>query len=253
MCVHNFVLCNYHVCTHTRCLVVLMNRRVSISILRVCPACGPAVKEHVLTPALVLSTSPLLQDTALDSLLAFLEQMVISDAIAFQELLSLLRSRAESEEKLSKLALSSLAKGIAVITAATTPENREEVVSDLLSSLEGADDAMDDAGTRQIVLSLRVSGDLGRVVDYSSMDGVAERLQAIYLGSFDSSSEEIKQAAAYALGVLPWELSLYCCLRLSMRSRRTIRRSSTFCCRLSASLSSVTSSQAVMLLFRAYR
>jgi len=177
-----------------------VNRRVSISILSVCPACGPAVKEHVSTPALVLSTSPLLQDTTLDSLLAFLEQMVISDAIAFDELLLLLRSRAESEEKIGKLALSSLAKSIAIITAATTPENREGVIADILSSLEGVVDAMDDAATRQMILTLRASGDLGRVVDYSTMNGVAERLQAVYLDSFNSSSEEIKQAAAYALG-----------------------------------------------------
>jgi cullin-associated NEDD8-dissociated protein 1 len=174
--------------------------RVSISILKVCPACGPAVKEHVSTPALVLSTSPLLQDSALVSLLAFLEQMVISEAIDFQELLQLLRSRAETEERLSKLPLSSLAQSIAVITAATTPENREGVISDLLKSLEGASDAMDEASTRQMILSLRASGDLGRVVDYSSMDGVAERFQAVYLGSFDYSSEEIKHAGAYALG-----------------------------------------------------
>lgn len=176
------------------------NRRVSNSILKACPACGPAVKEHVSSPALVLSTSPLLQDAALDSTLAFFEQLVLSDAVEFQELLSLLRSRAETEEKLSKLALSSLAKSIAVITAATSPEHREGVISEILSSLEGADEAMDEAATRQMILSLRASGDLGRVVDYSSMDGVAERLQAVYLGSFDSSSEEVKQAAAYALG-----------------------------------------------------
>jgi cullin-associated NEDD8-dissociated protein 1 len=123
----------------------------------------------------------------------------MSDAIAFPELLQLLRDRADSEEKLSKHALSSLAQGIAVITAATTPENQQGVVSDILSSLEGMEDATDDAAIRQMVLSLRVSGDLGRLVDFSSMDGVAKRLEAIYLGSFDSSSEEVKHAAAYAL------------------------------------------------------
>lgn len=151
-------------------------------------------------PALVLSTSPLLQDAALDSLLAFFEQLVLSEAVDFHELHSLLRARAESEEKLSKLAVSSLAQSIAVITSATTPENREGVISDILTSLEGAEDSMDDAGSRQMILSLRASGDLGRVVDYSSMNGVAERLRAVYLSSFDSESEEVKQAAAYALG-----------------------------------------------------
>jgi cullin-associated NEDD8-dissociated protein 1 len=126
--------------------------------------------------------------------------MVRSDAIDFPELLQLLRNRADSEEKLSKHALSSLAQCIAVITAATTPENQQGVVSDVLSSLEEAEDATDDVAVRRMVLSLRVSGDLGRLVDLSSMDGAAERLQATYLGSFDSSSEEVKQAAAYALG-----------------------------------------------------
>lgn len=153
-----------------------------------------------MTPTLVLSTSPLLQDAALDSLLESLEQMVISDPSAFPELLQLLQQRATSEEKLSKHALASLAQCIAVITAATTPENRHAVVSDILSSLESAGDPTDEAAVRSMVLSLRVSGDLGKAVDLSTMDGFAQRLQAIYLYSFESSSEDVKHAAAYALG-----------------------------------------------------
>ena len=74
--------------------------------------------------------------------------------------------QANLEEKLSKHALSSLAQGIAVITAATAPENQQGVVSDILSSLEATEDATDDAAIRQMVLSLRVSGDLGRLVDF---------------------------------------------------------------------------------------
>lgn len=170
--------------------------RVSISILKVCSACGPAVNTHVLPPALALSSSPLLQDLALDSLLALLEQLVVSNAIEFSELRQMLHGRLDSSDQtLGKHGLSNLAKCIAVITASTTPANREGVISDILTSLEG------EAEAHQVQLSLLVSGDLGRVVDLSSMPQVADRFLAIYMSSFDDSpSEEVKHAAAYALG-----------------------------------------------------
>eukprot|EP00540_Astrosyne_radiata_P022909 CAMPEP_0116858918 /NCGR_PEP_ID=MMETSP0418-20121206/21468_1 /TAXON_ID=1158023 /ORGANISM="Astrosyne radiata, Strain 13vi08-1A" /LENGTH=536 /DNA_ID=CAMNT_0004492951 /DNA_START=238 /DNA_END=1848 /DNA_ORIENTATION=- len=172
--------------------------RVCISTLRVCPACGPAAKTHVLPPSLVLSTSSVLQEPGLESLLALLEQMVISSAIDFKELLGMLREKSDST--LGKHAVGNLAKCIGVITAATTPENRQEVVTNLLSTLEGAGAPTDPDGVRQMVLSLLVSGDLGRVFDYNTLDDVAARMQAIYLSSFNLEAEEIKHAASYALG-----------------------------------------------------
>jgi cullin-associated NEDD8-dissociated protein 1 len=170
---------------------------VCISTLRVCSSSGPAAKEHALPPALALSTSSLLQEPALESLLKLLEQMIVSGAVDFAELFQMLKEKS-SADSLGKHAVANLAKCIGVITAATTIENREGVVSDLLASVEGA--GSDASDVRQVVLNLLVSGDLGRVVDYSTMDGVAERIQAIYLGAFDSPSEEIKHAASYALG-----------------------------------------------------
>jgi cullin-associated NEDD8-dissociated protein 1 len=164
----------------------------------VCPACGPAAKEHVLPNALVLSTSPLLQDLALDSLLALLEQIVVSQAVDFPELLSMLRNRLE--QATGKHAIYNLAKCIAVITSVTTLENRQGVVSETLSSLEGATTPKEPSALKSVQLALLVSGDLGRIVDLSTMDGVADRLQAIYMGYFDSPSEDLKYAAAYALG-----------------------------------------------------
>jgi cullin-associated NEDD8-dissociated protein 1 len=166
--------------------------------LKVCPACGPAVKEHVLPNALILSTSPLLQDLALDSLLALLEQIVISSAVDFHDLLSMLRGRLDQAS--GKHAIYNLAKCIAVITAATTPENRQGVVSETLSSLEGTNTPKEPAELKSVQLALLVSGDLGRIVDLGTMGGVADRLQSIYMGYFDSPSEDLKYAAAYALG-----------------------------------------------------
>jgi len=177
-----------------------LSMRVSIAILRVCPDSGPAVKSHILPPVLALTTSPLMQDVALESLLSFFEQLVVSNAVEFAELLCMLHGRASNGINLSKFSISHLAKCIAVITAATSAKNRQGVITELLAALDDVNASVDSGGTKLVVLSLLVSGDLGQGVDFSSMAGVADRLQAIYMECFDSSSEEVKQAAAYALG-----------------------------------------------------
>jgi cullin-associated NEDD8-dissociated protein 1 len=168
--------------------------------LKECPACGPAVKTHVLPNALVLSTSPLLQDLALDSLLALLEQIVLSNAVAFPDLLVMLRERLK-EEKIGKHAIYNLAKCIAIIIATTTPANRQGVVDETLALLDTADTPEAPSELRRVQLALLVSGDLGRMVDLSTLNGgVAERLQKIYMEYFVSSSEDLKHAAAFSLG-----------------------------------------------------
>lgn len=146
---------------------------------------------------LALSTSSVLQEVGLESLLALLEQMIVSEAVDFKELLGMLTQKSEGS---SKHALANVAKCTGVITAATSPSNRVEVVGNLLATLEGDGDLVDETVVKQKVFSLLVSGDLGRQVDYQTMDGAAERMLAIYMSSFDTKSEEIKNAASYALG-----------------------------------------------------
>lgn len=177
-----------------------LSLRAAISVLKECPACGPAVKSHVLSNALVLSTSPLLQDLALDSLLALLEQIVLSNAVDFADLLAMLRLRLQ-EEKIGKHAIYNLAMCIAIITATTSAENCQGVVNETLASLDKVTTPEDPGELRSIQLALLVSGDLGRMVDLSTLDGgVADRLQKIYTEYFISPSEDLKHAAAYSLG-----------------------------------------------------
>jgi hypothetical protein len=173
--------------------------RASISALKVCPSCGPAVKEHVLPNALVLSVSPLLQDLALDSLLALLEQIVVCNAVDFHDLLSMLRGKLEQASS-SKHAIYNLGKCIAVITSVASPENCLGVINETLASLEGSRVPEDTPALKQVQLALLVSGDLGRIIDLSTIPGVTDKLQTIYMGYFESSSEDLKYAAAYALG-----------------------------------------------------
>lgn len=178
--------------THTRPC-----SRATVSVLTVCPNAGPAVKAHILENALVLATSSLLQDSALDSLLDFFKQMIVSNAIDFQELLFVLRQRLN--DGVGKHGIYNLAKCIAVITATTSAENATKVLNEIYSLLDQTNTPADPEQLRQVQLSLLITGDLGRIMDLSSL-GACDRLKAVYLSYFDSSSEDLKQAAAYALG-----------------------------------------------------
>lgn len=174
--------------------------RASISTLKICPSSGTSVKDHLLAKVLVLSSSPLLQDLALDSLLAHLEQVVISNAVEFSELLGLLRGRLEQASS-SKHAIYNLAQCIAVITAATHAENRQGVVTECLETLGNCPTPSDEADLKKVQLALLISGDLGRMIDLGTVSAdVPEKLNKIYMGYFESPSEDLKNASSFALG-----------------------------------------------------
>jgi len=171
-----------------------LSLRTSISVLKVCPSSAPSVKTHILPPALALAASPLLQDLALESLLSLLSQLVLTKTIDFGTLHNLLTSQLDTLYPANKQTLANLAKCIATITAATTPQNRDRVVSDLITTMESNTDQL------QVHLALLTSGELGRRVDLSATPSVAQHLLKLYLQFFESPSEEMKHAAAYALG-----------------------------------------------------
>lgn len=183
---------------HTHFSRSLFLSRATVSVLEVCPNAGPAVKAHTLEHALVLSTSSLLQDLALESLLSFFKQLVISSAIDFQELMFLLRHKLDG--KVGKHGVYNLAKCIAATTTATSQETGKGVLEEMVGVLEGAGTPTDADKLRQLQLSLLVTGDLGRIIDLNEIDGVAERLKTIYLKNFESTSDDLKHAAAHALG-----------------------------------------------------
>lgn len=160
------------------------------------------IKENLLPAALDLSKSALLQDKALDSLLTVLDKLVTAHAVPFQDLLNELNSRLPSAAENapvsgSKHSIANLAKCISAISAAADENERNGVVSDILLALEGKTKVLDSFNAQ---LLLRVAGDLGRLIDLSKMPGVTERLQTIYMSSFDSPHEDVKNASAYGLG-----------------------------------------------------
>jgi len=168
----------------------------SNSILKARPSTGALVKGHVLPASLELSKSALLQDPALTSLLNLLEQMVASGAIGFDELHKLLEAQMAGDGfKGSKQVISNLAQCIATIAVTSPSAKQEKFMKSTISAIKPS--STDVAATQ---LNLLVSGNFGRKVDVSKMKGVAQSMQKIYFESFDSLNEDIKHAAALALG-----------------------------------------------------
>eukprot|EP00574_Skeletonema_japonicum_P010659 CAMPEP_0201716250 /NCGR_PEP_ID=MMETSP0593-20130828/2261_1 /ASSEMBLY_ACC=CAM_ASM_000672 /TAXON_ID=267983 /ORGANISM="Skeletonema japonicum, Strain CCMP2506" /LENGTH=1369 /DNA_ID=CAMNT_0048206003 /DNA_START=50 /DNA_END=4159 /DNA_ORIENTATION=- len=168
----------------------------SNSVLKARPSTGTLVKSHVLPASLDLSKSALLQDPALSSLLNLLEQMIASGAIGFDELHKFLEGQMAGDgSKGSKQVISNLAQCIATIAVASPLANQEAFIRSTISAIKPSNT---DVAVTQ--LNLLVSGNFGRKVDLSKMKGVAESMQKIYFESFDSSNEDIKHAAALALG-----------------------------------------------------
>lgn len=169
----------------------------SNSILNARPSTGALVKSHVLPASLELAKSSLLQDPALTSLLNLQEQMISSGAIGFDELHKLLESQMAGDgSKCSKKVISNLAECIATIAAASPSAKQQKFMKSTISAIKPSSA---DVGATQ--LNLLVSGNFGRKVDLSKMKGgVAASMQKIYFQSFDSSNEDIKHAAALALG-----------------------------------------------------
>jgi len=175
-----------------------LSLQVCFAILEMSTSSDTEIKENLLPALLDLSKSPLLQDKALESLLAVMEKLVSGNAVAFQDLLVALNSRLPSAG--SKHSIANLAKCIAAVTAAATEDERNAVVADLMASLESLRQMQEAETSPKIQLALRVTGDLGRIVSLGSMPGVTVRLQKIYMFFFESEFEDIKNAAAYGLG-----------------------------------------------------
>ena len=173
----------------------------AFAILEVSPSnCEASAKNKLLPAMLQFVSSSIVQDAALDSLLPVLDKLVLTQIVAFKELLPALQAKlpsqsAEKELSGSKQVIANLAKCIATITASANDAEKAGVVAALISSLQSTGPSPEN-----IQLALRTSGDLGRIFNLSTMNGVAESLQSIYLSFFDSKAEEIKNAAAYGLG-----------------------------------------------------
>ncbi|KAG5248419.1 cullin-associated NEDD8-dissociated protein [Salix suchowensis] len=151
------------------CCTLMADRKSS-------PNVGLAVRNKVLSQALILIKSPLLQGQALLALRNFFAALVYS----------------ANTRGVAKQALHSIAQCVAVLCLAAGDKKCSSTVDMLTDILE--DDSS--ANSSKQHLALLCLGEIGRRKDLS----MHANIEATIIESFQSPFEEIKSAASYALG-----------------------------------------------------
>lgn len=142
---------------------------------------------------LTLAQSPLLQGPALESLVKVL-QTLCRRSTEFQNLLlkSLISPIQDSKSSVSKQSMINVARCVASVVVVMSPKVQRETLLSFIQNIEPDQNA--NPMTKR--LALRCLGEIGRRLDVSSY----LTLRPAILSSFQNANEEIKSAAAGALG-----------------------------------------------------
>jgi cullin-associated NEDD8-dissociated protein 1 len=169
-----------------------LSLQLCVSILKVHPESAGPIVEKILPQAQVLLRSSLLQGLALESLLAVYAELttINTKQASFDSLLESLTSIVSKKgEALSKQSFSSVAQALAAITLNAPTDKRAQTVERFIKDVSaGKDDQLR-------LLALLSLGEIGRRTDTNNTS-----LLNVVTASFESPSEEIKQAASFALG-----------------------------------------------------
>nr|CAG4643698.1 EOG090X00HY [Lepidurus arcticus] len=160
------------------------------SVAKLHPQTLPPLANAILPEVLALVRSPLLQGSALSSLLEFLQALVAAHlpGLGYRELLTMFVSMV-SQGNLHKQAFYSLAQSVAAL-AVTQGKEASQLVRQLVQ------DAQKPRTDAQHIFSLLAIGEIGKHIDLHGVPGVCE----VILSSFTPSNEEVKSAASHALG-----------------------------------------------------
>ncbi|KAF9934606.1 Cullin-associated NEDD8-dissociated protein 1 [Linnemannia zychae] len=166
-----------------------------VTILHANPSSFNVVKQNILPSVFHLIRSPLIQGQALDSLLALFAALVRTNDKEFPALVSSLVEPAsiptpEGQLALSKQAFSTIAQCIAVLCL-NSEKNLEVTVAEFVRKIEEprTSDSLK-------YLSLITLGEIGRRVSLSKH----ATLHSSILAMFNVQSEEVRSAAAFAIG-----------------------------------------------------
>lgn len=173
------------------------------SILSVSPASVNEVKSFILPSLFQLMESPLLQGSALDSLLSMFAAFAKVSPADYQALVHglvdpLLSAKASAGVSAggvaavaNKQAASTVAQCVAVLAANASDNNRDTTIREFQTYL-----TTPKVNDSILYLALLTIGEIGRRADLSAYDKVDE----LVINMFVSPSEEVKFAAAFALG-----------------------------------------------------
>merc|ERR1712176_457066 len=158
---------------------------------------APAVIEQCVPAVLNVCRSPLLQGSALDSILLFLSKVAHHrDLERLRQELSDTSFLTSAQAQAQRHVIGTLAKGLAAIVSASAKDVQTKAVQHFLATIQQAGATPSAEAVHQTELSLLALGETGKYTDLSATPGFCETL----LRQLESTQDEIRLAAALSLG-----------------------------------------------------
>jgi cullin-associated NEDD8-dissociated protein 1 len=174
--------------------------QVAVQVLNTAPQTAPAVIEKCVPPVLNVCRSPLLQGSALDSILHFLSKVAQQrEACPFAQLRQELSNTSvvsSAQAQAQRHVIGTLAKGLAAVLSSSTSDLRVSSIQHFLQIIQGCSATPAPEAVLQCELSLLALGETGKYTDLSQTPGFCDTL----LKQLGSNQDEIRLAAALALG-----------------------------------------------------
>lgn len=145
------------------------------------------VKDIVFPRMLDLLESTTLQGAALESLLSVLRSLVKS--AGFGALLNAVLERARKSDTVQRQVFTNIGKSVAALCENAGEADKKSTIDRFAADLKADKD-------QTKMLALFTLGEIGRSVDLSGNKSIQQHIEVF----FDSGSEELKNAASYALG-----------------------------------------------------
>jgi len=162
----------------------------------------PMIKTNILREALVLTKSPLLQGNALNSMMLFLNELLLSGepGLGYKDLLQIITdviydaSPHQMMDKtplaVHKMAFHSIAKCVASLTLVCQSEAKA-IINKFVADIQRSS-----SSESVCLFSLLAIGEIGCHIDLSNK----QELKSVIIEAFSSECEDIKSAASYSLG-----------------------------------------------------
>eukprot|EP00929_Paragymnodinium_shiwhaense_P075115 TRINITY_DN3840_c0_g2_i1.p1 TRINITY_DN3840_c0_g2~~TRINITY_DN3840_c0_g2_i1.p1 ORF type:complete len:1278 (-),score=399.72 TRINITY_DN3840_c0_g2_i1:105-3938(-) len=174
--------------------------QVADQVLESAPQMAPNIVDKCVPAVLHVCRSPLLQGSALDSILRFLARVARHHQHCpferFRQELSDTSVVAKAQAQAQRHVIGTLAKGLAAVVSSSAPDVQSRAIQHFLSTIQSCSSSSSLEGFQQCELALLALGETGKYMDLSGTPGFCETL----LKQLESTQDEIRLAAALALG-----------------------------------------------------
>mmetsp|Transcript_95411 Transcript_95411/g.199626 ORF Transcript_95411/g.199626 Transcript_95411/m.199626 type:complete len:1263 (-) Transcript_95411:119-3907(-) len=164
--------------------------QVAVQTLITSPQLAPTVATKCVPAVLTVCRSPLLQGSALDSILNFLSRLAqYPQHVPFKQLADV-SVVATAQAQAQRQVVATLAKGLAAVVVGSPQSVQQEAIQGFVSQVRSG------AAPVEVELALLALGESGKFLDLSQTPGFSETI----LSQLEHPQDEVRLAGALALG-----------------------------------------------------